>query len=180
MFATVILASFAFTTTNKIDDGNASKPTIYTFKVDGLEGGKIDFSSFKGKKILIVNTASKCGYTPQYEGLEELYEKYKGKLVVIGFPANNFGGQEPGSNQEIKEFCTSKFNVTFPMAAKVSVKGSDIHPLFQWLTSKEKNGVMDAEIRWNFTKFLINEKGELMASFPSSVKPMSEEITSLL
>lgn len=177
ILAAIIFVSFAFTTT---DQKPAAKPTVYTFKVEGLEGGTIDFSSYKGKKILIVNTASKCGYTPQYTELEELYEKYKDKLVVIGFPANNFGGQEPGTNAEIKEFCTGTYHVTFPMAAKVSVKGDDIHPLFRWLTSKEKNGVMDSEIKWNFTKFLLNEKGELIASFPSKVKPMSEEITSKL
>jgi len=179
ILASIIFISFAFTTNEKKSITN-SQPTIYNFKVEGLEGGTINFASFKGKKILIVNTASKCGYTPQYTELEELYEKYKDKLVVIGFPANNFGGQEPGTNADIKEFCTGTYHITFPMASKISVKGDDMHPLYQWLTTKEKNGVLDAEIKWNFNKFLINEKGELVAYFGSKVKPMSEEITSKL
>lgn len=154
--------------------------SIYDFKVSSLEGGTIDFSKFKGKKILVVNTASECGYTPQYADLEKLYETYKGKLVVVGFPANNFGGQEPGSNAEIKDFCKKNYGVSFPMAGKVSVKGEDIHPLFRWLTSKTENGVMDAEIKWNFTKFLLDENGKLIAYFPSKVNPMSEEITKYL
>jgi glutathione peroxidase len=153
---------------------------IYDFKVTSLDGGTIDFSKYKGKKILIVNTASECGYTPQYADLEKLYEQYKSKLVVVGFPANNFGGQEPGSNSEIKEFCKKNYGVTFPMAGKVSVKGEDVHPLFKWLTSKTENGVMDAEIKWNFTKFLLDENGKLLAVFPSKVNPTSEEITKYL
>lgn len=153
---------------------------IYDFKVSSLDGGTIDFSKYKGKKILIVNTASECGYTPQYADLEKLYEQYKSKLVIVGFPANNFGGQEPGTNSEIKEFCKKNYGVTFPMAGKVSVKGEDIHPLFKWLTSKTENGVMDAEIKWNFTKFLLDENGKLLAVFPSKVNPTSEEITKYL
>ncbi|MEP6615218.1 MAG: glutathione peroxidase [Ginsengibacter sp.] len=154
--------------------------SIHTFKVDGLEGGTIDFSKFKGKKILVVNTASKCGFTPQYEELEKLYTTYSDKLVIVGFPANNFGEQEPGTNAEIKEFCTKNYGVTFPMSAKVSVKGSDIAPIFTWLTHKSKNGVMDAEIKWNFTKFLLDEKGKLLAKFDSKVTPMSDQITHYL
>ncbi|MEP6711374.1 MAG: glutathione peroxidase [Ferruginibacter sp.] len=153
---------------------------IYQFKVAGLEGGTIDFSAYKGKKILVVNTASACGYTPQYKELEELYEKYKTKLVIIGFPANNFGGQEPGTNAEIKEFCTKNYGVTFPMAAKISVKGDDTAPIYKWLTNKTENGVLDAEIKWNFNKFLIDENGNMIAYFPSKITPMSEEITSKL
>ncbi len=149
---------------------------IYGFKVASLDGNTIDFSSFKGKKILIVNTASECGYTPQYKELEELYEKYKDKLVIVGFPANNFGAQEPGTNSEIKAFCTKNYGVTFPMAAKISVKGDDTAPIYRWLTHKDKNGVLDAEIRWNFGKFLLDEHGKLIAYFPSKVTPMSEEI----
>ncbi len=178
LLALVVLVSFAFTINEK--KAVRTSPTVYNFKVEGLEGGVIDFSKYKGKKILIVNTASKCGYTKQYTELEKLYKKYQDKLVIIGFPANNFGGQEPGTNAEIKEFCSSTYQVTFPMAAKISVKGDDIHPLYQWLTSKEKNGVLDAEIKWNFNKFLLNEKGELVAYFPSKVTPLSEEITSKL
>lgn len=179
IFAAIIFVSFAFTT-NETAPAAHKQPTVYGFKVEALEGGTIDFSSYKGKKILIVNTASKCGYTPQYTELQELYEKYKDKLVVIGFPANNFGGQEPGTNADIKAFCTGTYHVTFPMAAKISVKGDDTHPLYQWLTSKDKNGVLDAEIKWNFNKFLLNEKGELIAYFPSKVKPMDQEIISKL
>jgi len=154
--------------------------SIYDFKVPSLDGNTIDFSKYKGKNILIVNTASQCGYTKQYADLEKLYEKYKGNLVIIGFPANNFGQQEPGSNAEIKEFCSKNYGVTFPMAEKISVKGEDIHPLFKWLTSKQDNGVMDAEIKWNFTKFLVDKNGKLVAFFPSAVTPMSEEITKYL
>jgi glutathione peroxidase len=154
--------------------------SIYDFKVEALDGTTIDFAKFKGKKILIVNTASQCGYTPQYEGLETLYKKYQDKLVIVGFPANNFGGQEPGTNTEIKEFCKKNYGVSFPMAAKVSVKGDDMAPIFKWLTSKTENGVLDAEIGWNFGKFLLDEKGNLMTYFPSKVTPMSEELTSKL
>jgi glutathione peroxidase len=154
--------------------------SIFQFKVESIDGGKIDFSKYKGKKILVVNTASKCGYTPQYEGLEKLYETYKDKLVIVGFPANNFGGQEPGSNAEIKEFCTGTYKVSFPMAAKVSVKDNDVAPIYQWLTQKSKNGVLDATIGWNFNKFLLDENGKLLAYFPSKVEPMSDAITSYL
>jgi len=154
--------------------------SIYDFKVEGLDGNTIDFSSFKGKKILIVNTASQCGYTPQYEGLEKLYEQYKDKLVIVGFPANNFGAQEPGSNEEIKTFCKKNYGVSFPMAAKISVKGDDMAPIYKWLTSKAENGVLDATITWNFNKFLLDENGHLLYYFPSKVTPQSEEITSKL
>ena len=153
---------------------------IYAFKVPSLDGGTIDFASFKGKKILVVNTASECGYTPQYKELEELYKKYQDKLVIIGFPANNFGQQEPGSNEEIKSFCEKNYGVTFPMAAKVSVKGDDMAPVYQWLTQKSQNGVLDAEISWNFNKFLVDENGRLVTKFESRVKPMSSDITDKL
>ncbi len=154
--------------------------SIYDFKVEALDGSTIDFSKYKGKKILVVNTASKCGYTKQYEGLEKLYEQYKDKLVIVGFPANNFGGQEPGTNTEIGEFCKKNYGVTFPMAAKISVKGDDTAPIYKWLCSKAENGVLDAEIKWNFGKFLLDENGNLISYFPSKVEPMSEDITSKL
>ena len=154
--------------------------SIYDFKVDGLEGGTIDLSAYKGKKIMIVNTASKCGYTPQYADLEKLYEKYKDKLVIVGFPANNFGQQEPGTNTEIKEFCQKNYGVTFPMAGKVSVKGDDIHPLFRYLNDEAKKLGVDDPIKWNFTKFLIDENGKLIAVFSSKVTPMSDEVTKYL
>lgn len=153
---------------------------VYDFKVPGLDGGTIDFSKFKGKKILIVNTASKCGNTPQYAKLEQLYEKYKDKLVIVGFPANNFGQQEPGSNGEIKEFCKKNFGVTFPMAEKISVKGDDIHPLFKYLVDEAaKKGITDP-IKWNFTKFLMDENGNLIAVINNKVDPMSDEVTKYL
>ena len=154
--------------------------SVYDFKVEGLEGGTIDLSHYKGKKILIVNTASKCGFTPQYKDLEQLYEQYKDKLVVIGFPANNFMRQEPGTNAEIKEFCEKNYGVTFPMAAKISVKGDDIHPLFRYLNDEAAKIGINNPIKWNFTKFLIDEKGKLVAVFPSKVKPMSEEVLKYL
>ncbi len=154
---------------------------LYDFKVPGLDGKTIDLSHYKGKKILIVNTASKCGFTPQYTDLEALYEKYKDKLVIIGFPANNFGQQEPGSNTEIKEFCTKNYGVSFPMADKVDVVGDNIHPLFKYLTEEAKKlGVADPVIGWNFTKFLVDENGKLIAVFPSKVKPMDDQITKYL
>ena len=153
--------------------------SIYDFKVPSLDGKEIDFSSFKGKKILIVNTASACGFTPQYADLQDLHKKHP-ELVIVGFPANNFGGQEPGSNEEIKTFCQKNYGVTFTMAEKVSVKGKDIHPLFKYLTSEAKQMGVEEPIKWNFTKFLIDEKGKLIGVYDSRVKPMDGQITSHL
>jgi glutathione peroxidase len=154
---------------------------IYDFKVPALDGGTIDLSAYRGKKLLIVNTASKCGYTPQYADLEKLYNTYKDKLVIVGFPANDFGGQEPGTNSEIQEFCKKNYGVSFPMAAKVDVVGDHICPIFKYLTDQAKAlGVQDPVIKWNFTKFLLDENGKLIAVFPSKVTPMSEEITHYL
>jgi len=153
---------------------------IYNFKVEGLEGGSIDFSKFKGKKIMVVNTASKCGNTPQYAELEQLYEEYKDKLVIIGFPANNFGQQEPGSNEDIKEFCTKNYGVSFPMAAKVSVKGDDIAPIYKYLTEEAKKLGFEDPIKWNFTKFLLDEDGKLITVIHNKTKPMSEEVLKYL
>ncbi len=153
---------------------------IYSFKLKTLSGEETTLEKFKGKKMLLVNVASKCGYTPQYKNLQALYDKYKDKLVVIGFPANNFGWQEPGNSEEIKEFCTKNYGVTFPMMEKISVKGKDMHPLYQWLSNKEQNGVTDEAPGWNFCKYLIDEKGKIIKFFPSKVDPLSEEIISLL
>lgn len=153
---------------------------IYKYKVDGLTGSTINFNDFKGKKILIVNTASKCGNTPQYEGLEQLYQKYKGKLVIIGFPANNFMGQEPGSNEDIAAFCKKNYGVTFPMASKISVKGNDVAPIYKYLKEEAEKKGFDNPVTWNFGKFLINEKGELIATFSPKTKPMSEDILKYL
>ena len=169
ILAAIITISFAFTA-----------QSVYDFKVEGIDGTAINLADYKGKKIMIVNTASKCGNTPQYDDLEKLYEQHKDKLVIIGFPANNFGSQEPGSNEEIAEFCKKNYGVSFPLSAKVSVKGDDIDPLFKYLTEEaEKKGIKDP-IKWNFTKFLVDEKGKLVKVFPSKVKPMSEEITKYL
>lgn len=144
--------------------------SIYDFKMNSLEGAPIDFSAYKGKTLLIVNTASKCGYTPQYADLQKLHEQYGGKVTILGFPANNFGGQEPGSNSEIKSFCSQNFGVNFQMFEKISVKGEDQHPLFTWL--KEKSG---SEPTWNFCKYLVKPDGTVKF-FPSKVKPMDEQI----
>ena len=154
--------------------------SIHSFKVKSIDGKEIDFASFKGKKILVVNTASKCGYTPQYEALEKVYKQNKGKLVIIGFPCNQFGGQEPGTNEEIVSFCQKNYGVTFPLADKIDVGGAQIAPVYQWLTQKSKNGVLDATIKWNFNKFLLDENGKMIAYFPSNTKPDSEEILSYL
>lgn len=155
----------------------AQQKSFYDFTVKTIDGEDISLSTFKGKKVLVVNVASKCGFTPQYAKLEELYEKYgKDNFVIIGFPANNFLSQEPGTNEEIKEFCTLNYGVTFPMMAKISVKGKDIAPLYKWLTQKSENGVQDAKVSWNFHKFLIDENGKWVASYGSSTNPLSEEI----
>lgn len=154
-----------------------AQSTIYDFKVETIDGKTIKLSEFKGKKMLVVNTASKCGYTPQYEGLQALYEKYKDQdFVIIGFPANNFMKQEPGTNEEIASFCKMNYGVTFPMMAKISVKGDDIHPLYKWLTHKDENGILDAKVKWNFQKFLIDKNGNLVKTLPSKTKPDDEEI----
>jgi len=156
--------------------GSDIPESIYDFKVAGLSGGTIDLSQYKGRKIMIVNTASKCGYTPQYEELEALYEKYKDKLVIIGFPANDFLFQEPGSNEEIAAFCKKNYGVSFPMAAKITVKGKKMAPIYQWLTNEEYNGYKSSSVKWNFQKYLIDETGHLIAVFAPAVKPMSEEV----
>lgn len=153
---------------------------FYSFRIKTLEGNDFNLDSLKGKKVMVVNTASKCGYTPQYKDLQELYEQYSRKLVIIGFPANNFGNQEPGTALEIRQFCTDNYNVTFPMMEKISVRGEDIHPLYKWLTSKEENGVMDSEVKWNFQKYLIDEEGNLVDVLYSKEKPGSEKVISWL
>jgi len=154
-----------------------SKKSFYDFKVTTIDGKPFDMSSLKGKKVLVVNTASKCGHTPQYAQLEELYTKYgSGNFIIIGFPANNFLWQEPGTNDQIKEFCTVNYGVTFPMMAKISVKGKDMDPLYKWLTSKKENGVMDAPVKWNFQKFMIDENGHLVGMVPPGDLPTTDKI----
>ncbi|MBZ0097573.1 MAG: glutathione peroxidase [Taibaiella sp.] len=153
---------------------------IYAYKVEGLKGDTIDFAAFKGKKILVVNTASECSYTYQYEALEALYRQYKGTLIIVGFPTNDFGGQEPGSNEEIEEFCRENYGVSFPMSAKVSVKGSNIAPIYKWLTDIEQNGHSSTTIEWNFQKYLINEQGKLTQIFPPATEPFDDAVISAI
>jgi len=153
--------------------------TFHDFTVETLNGEAFNLGLLKGKKVLVVNTASKCGLTPQYEALQLIYEKYGGDyFTIIGFPANNFLSQEPGTNEEIREFCTENYGVTFPMMAKISVKGKDMHPLYLWLTQEAQNGVMDSKVQWNFQKYLIDEEGILIKMLPPKTKPDSEEIIS--
>jgi len=163
--------------TTKETTKTMSTSNIYGFKVTDLYGKEFDFASLKGKKVIIVNTASKCGLTPQYKDLEAIYKEYKDKnLVIVGFPANNFASQEPGTNKEIAEFCEMNYGVTFPMMDKISVKGSDMAPIYQFLTQKSKNGLQDSEVEWNFQKYLINEKGELVKVVSPRTLPTDPEI----
>jgi glutathione peroxidase len=171
MIIAIIVATF------QSNAQNTAKKSFYDFTVTTLEGQEFPLSQLKGKKVLVVNTASKCGFTPQYEDLEKLYQKYGGdKFTIIGFPANNFMHQEPGTNQEIREFCTANYGVSFPMMSKISVKGDDIAPLYKWLTTKEENGVMDAAVKWNFQKFMIDENGNLVDVAMSADKPFCDKI----
>jgi len=157
---------------------SASSPSVFDFKMKDIDGKDVKLKKYKGDVLLVVNTASKCGYTPQYEGLQATYAKYKDQgFYVLGFPANNFGGQEPGTEKEIKEFCESKYKVTFPMFAKISVKGADQDPLYAYLTSKETNPEFAGDITWNFNKFLIDRKGKIVARFSSKDKPDGEAVT---
>ena len=150
---------------------------IFQFQVTDLYGDDFDFSKLKGKKIMVVNTASECGLTPQYEGLQKLYDTYKDKnFVIVGFPANNFGGQEPGSDLQIAAFCKENYGVSFPMMSKISVKGSDMHEVYQFLTEKEKNGLQDSEVAWNFQKYLLNEQGQLEKVVSPKTLPTDAEI----
>ncbi len=168
IFSLILISSIAF-----------SQQSFYDFKVKDIDGKDFDLSSLKGKKVLVVNTASKCGLTPQYTQLQSIFETYGGdKFTIIGFPANNFASQEPGSNKEISEFCLKNYGVTFKMMSKISVKGDDMAPLYQWLTSKSKNGVMDSDVKWNFQKYLIDENGHLVDVIDPKVKPDDEKIVS--
>ncbi|WP_299580220.1 glutathione peroxidase [uncultured Sunxiuqinia sp.] len=166
LFSFLLIAALGFAQTS-----------LYDFKVKDIEGSDFDLSQLKGKKVLIVNTASKCGLTPQYELLQELYEQYGGDdFTIIGFPANNFANQEPGSNDDIAEFCQQNYGVSFPMMSKISVKGDDMHPLYQWLTQKAKNGVSDSEVSWNFQKYMIDKEGHLVDYASPRTKPNDEKI----
>jgi len=170
----IVLLSIVLITTST---SFSQTKSLHDFTVKSIDGSDFKLSQLKGKKVMVVNTASKCGYTSQYETLEQVYEQYKNQnFVIIGFPANNFGSQEPGTNKEIREFCTSKFGVSFPMMEKISVKGDDTHPLYKWLTTKAENGVMDSEVKWNFQKYLIDEKGNFVDVLFSKEKPDSEKV----
>ena len=169
LISLVLLAVFLFAF---IARKGAPTSTIYQFKASTIDGEELVFSALKGKKILIVNTASKCGFTPQYKGLEALYEKYKDKnFVIIGFPCNQFGHQEPGNSSDIKSFCAKNYGVTFPMMEKVNVKGDSICDIYKWLTSKEKNGVESSSVKWNFQKYMIDENGFLVGHVNSLKSP---------
>ncbi len=153
-------------------------PGVLDFTLNSLDGKPAPLADYRGKVVLIVNVASRCGFTPQYTGLEKIYEKYKDRgFVILGFPANNFGGQEPGTNEEIKTFCSSKYQVTFPMYSKVSVKGADATPLYQFLTDKKSNPATGGEIEWNFTKFLVDRNGKVIARFEPAIEPESSSVT---
>ncbi len=173
----MILALFGFNTNNP--EQKAAK-SIYDYSIESIDGEMINLKDFKGKKILFVNVASKCGFTPQYKDLEKLFEKYQDKLVVIGFPCNQFKNQEPGTLKEIKTFCSNNYGVTFPMTVKVDVKGENQHPIYQWLTKKELNGVKNSSVKWNFQKYLIDENGNYIDFFYSLTKPLSKKITKYL
>ena len=158
------------------ESNNVSTTSLYNIKIKDIAGKSVDLSKYKGKKLLIVNTASECGYTPQYSELQTLHEQYGRKIVVLGFPCNDFGGQEPDSEQKIEQFCKKNYGVTFDLFEKVHVKGNEQHALYKWLTDKSMNGWNTQEPAWNFCKYLVNEKGELIKYFASNVKPMSPEI----
>lgn len=183
-FTAILVAFFACnqTNTNNITKHNSTmetmqKTSIYDFKVKDLSGNDFDFATLKGKKIMIVNTASECGLTPQYEQLQSIYNKYHDRnFVIIGFPANNFGAQEPGTNAEIGAFCKKNYGVTFPMMSKISVKGDDMHEIYQFLTQKSKNGFADSDVEWNFQKYLIDEKGQLINVISPRTLPNDKEI----
>ena len=157
-----------------------NKMSFHDLTVNAIDGKVMNMADYKGKYVLCVNVASKCGYTPQYEDLEKLYEQYQGKLVIVGFPCNQFLGQEPGTSEEIVSFCQKNYGVTFPLTEKIDVKGKNQHGIYQWLTQKSLNGVADGNVKWNFHKFLISPEGEWLAEFPSGVKPLDAELTSLI
>jgi glutathione peroxidase len=157
-----------------------NKMSFYDLTVNAIDGKVMNMADYKGKYVLCVNVASKCGYTPQYEDLEKLYEQYQGKLVIIGFPCNQFLGQEPGTSEEIVSFCQKNYGVTFPLTEKIDVKGKNQHGVYQWLTQQSLNGFADGTVKWNFHKFLISPEGEWLAEFPSGVKPLDTELTSLI
>jgi len=176
LITSIILSVFFIKETNSEKMNKTQQSSLYDISINSISGEPIDLKDFKGKKILFVNTASECGFTGQYEGLEKLYKTYKDKLVVIGLPCNQFGGQEPGTLTEIKSFCEVNYGVTFLMTEKVDVKGDNQHPLYTWLTNKELNGVKSSSVKWNFQKYLIDESGNYIDFYYSLTKPMSSKI----
>jgi len=150
--------------------------SIHQFKLKGLNGGEVDFADFKGKKLMVVNVASECGLTPQYTQLEELYEQFQQQITIVGCPANNFGAQEPGTDEQIQTFCSTTYGVTFPMTTKISVKGDDMHPLYQFLTQKAQNGVEDSEVSWNFQKYILDEEGKLLKVISPRTEPADDQV----
>lgn len=177
-YFTFIITLFTLTMENLQAQNNADNQTIYQFTVEDINGKPFALADLKGKKVMIVNTASKCGLTPQYKELEALYQQYKDRdFIIIGFPANNFLGQEPGSNEQIASFCSINYGVTFPMMSKISVKGKNMHPLYQFLTQKSKNGVEDSKVKWNFQKYLIGRDGKLEKVIDPKTLPSSDEVT---
>ena len=169
------------TATPSATQNTSAATSFYDLKATDIHGEPVSMADFKGKKLIVVNTASECGYTPQYAQLQELYETYREKgLVIIGFPCNQFGGQEPGSAEQIETFCTKNYGVTFPLMGKVEVKGDGQHPVYQWLTQKARNGAIDSAVKWNFHKFLVDEKGNLMMSLESGVSPLDERVLAWL
>lgn len=180
LLCVVILTGFVSCKKEAVNNTVPKETGIYAYKVTALNGSTIDFSAFKGKKILVVNTASECQYTYQYEALETLFKKYNDRLVIVGFPSNDFGLQEPGTNEQIADFCKDNYGVTFPMAAKIAVNGNEIAPIYQWLTQKEQNGYENSTVEWNFQKYLIDENGKLVGVFASKVEPGSEELKSAI
>jgi len=163
--------------TSALNLDNSHSSSFYKLSATTIDGKKFDFSQLKGKKVMIVNTASKCGLTPQYEKLQALYKKHGGEnFIIIGFPSNDFLGQEPGNNEQIKDFCTLNYNVTFPMMSKIKVTGNDMHPVYKWLTQKKLNGKFEEKVSWNFQKFLIDEKGNLVKVISPKTSPDSKEI----
>lgn len=173
----LLFVTFQSKAQNNQSKSTMEKQTIYQFKVEDISGKIFDFASLKGKKIMIVNTASKCGLTPQYKELEALYKEYASSgFVIVGFPANNFRSQEPGTNEEIAAFCQLNYGVTFPMMSKISVEGNNMHEVYQFLTQKDKNGLQDSKVEWNFQKYLLNEKGELVKVISPRTLPNDPEI----
>jgi len=177
-FTAALAVSTTITKREGIKMSEPAAKSVYEFSLKDINGKDVKLADYKGKVLLLVNTASQCGYTPQYKGLQMIYQKYQAQgFTVLGFPANNYGGQEPGSNDEIKEFCTMRYKVTFPMFAKISVKGEDQHPLYQYLTSKESNPHYGGDVTWNFNKFLVSKSGQIIGRFGSKVEPESPELT---